>query len=237
MFDASSSIHDGSDGVSSVASSASWSDPALRSRIDDFLFSADRWADPVALARLCQSRPGQGVPGAAPDFEKLSAVQKRRLIAAHLPPKDIPLVELTRDWRTRLALLSAADWMKLGFAVSVLPFCGHVQRSMDGNFRRAVREAFGPTVWTELDSHPQASVELQFLLGPGAWKTTPAVAAGGVRCAIEQACDWPQPIRERVCLKLDPSVMEAPVSVRGLNPYWLEIACKITLQDHPWLWS
>jgi len=31
--------------------------------------------------------------------------------------------------------------------------------------------------------------------------------------------------------------METPVSVRGLTPNWLEIACKITLQDHLWLWS
>jgi len=215
----------------------SWSDPALRARVDEFVFSVERWVDPKALAKYCQSKSGHTGPDLAVDFAQLSVVHQRRLISAYLPPKDIPLGESTRDWRARLALLSAADWMKLGFAVSVLPFCGHVQRSMDGNFRRALRETFGPAVWAELDSHPQASGELQFLLGPGAWKVPPSVAAGGVRCAIEQACEWPSVVRERVCLKFDPAVLEAPVSVRGLTPYWLEIACKITLQDHPWLWS
>ena len=212
-------------------------DLALRTRVDEFLFSMENWVDPLALARYLETKFGKSAQDFEGDFQKLSTVQKRRLISAYLPPRDIHLVNLTRDWRARLALLPAADWFRLGFAVSVLPFCGHIQRSMDGNFRRAVREAFGLTDWSDLDTHTEAASELQFLLGPGAWKTTLLVAAGGVRCAIEQACDWPIVIRERVCLKLDPAVMETPVSVRGLTPNWLEIACKITLQDHPWLWS
>jgi hypothetical protein len=189
------------------------------------------------LGRFFEAKFGKSAQSFEVDFQKLGAVQKGRLISAYFPARDIDFVDLTRDWRARLALLPASDWLRLGFAVSVLPFCGHIQRSMDGNFRRAVREAFGPTDWSDLDTHTAAPSELQFLLGPGAWKTTLLVAAGGVRCAIEQACDWPIVIRERVCLKLDPDVMETPVSVQGLTPNWLEIACKITLQDHPWLWS
>lgn len=237
MFDPLTTTIDRPELASSPVSVAGLENVALRDRVDDFLFSMERWVDPRALARYCEAKSGTPAQGFEGDFFKLSDVQKRRLISMYFPTKDMHLVNLTRDWRARLALLPASDWMKLGFAVSVLPFCGHVQRSMDGNFRRAVREAFAPTIWSELDVHTSASVDLQFLLGHGAWKTTSAVAAGGVRCAIEQACDWPEVVRKRVCLKLDPVVMEAPVSVRGLTPYWLEIACKITLQDHPWLWS
>ena len=62
------------------------------------------------------------------------------------------------------------------------------------------------------------------------------LAAGGMRSAVTQACGWPDPVRQRFALQFEPEELEAPPSVGGLDMTWLEIACKVSFPDHPWLW-
>jgi hypothetical protein len=206
-------------------------------QVDRFLFGASQWVSPGALRARIEAT--QAVPpNALPlDLQSLSAGQLQRLADRVAPIGDIELRRLTRDWHSRLALLDAQHWMDLGFTLSVLPFCGHVQRSMDGNFRRALRDQFGVDAAGLLDEQAGKGPALKFLLGPGAWKYPQRVAAGGVSAAMAQLCDWGGAVRQRFALQFDPQVLAAPASVEGLDETSLEIACKLTLQDHPWLWS
>lgn len=208
-----------------------WSAELVR-EVDRFLFGAPQWVHADALrARLdWPAEEPWGEPTLAPS-------QLQQLTERAAPVAGIDLLQLTRDWRARLALLDAQRWLELGFTLSVLPFCGHVQRSMDGNFRRALRDQFGVDAAALLDAQAGKGPPLQFKLGPGAWKRPELVAAGGVSAALLQVCDWGEAVRERFTLQFDPQILAAAPSVEGLDETWLEIACKLTLPDHPWLWS
>lgn len=206
-------------------------------QVDRFLFGASQWVSPAALRARVESTHALSQNATPLDLEHLSAAQLQRLADRVAPIGDIELRRLTRDWHSRLALLDAQRWMDLGFTLSVLPFCGQVQRSMDGNFRRALRDQFGADAVALLDEQAGEGLAPKFLLGPGAWKHPQRVAAGGVRAAMTELCDWGGAVRQRFALQFDPHVLAAPPSVEGLDETSLEIACKLTLQDHPWLWS
>lgn len=208
-----------------------WPQDLVR-EVDRFLFGAAQWVQADALSaglKLGQDDPLNSQPMSPPQFQ--------RLTDRVAPVAAIDLQGLTRDWHARLALLDAKRWLDLGFTLSVLPFCGHVQRSMDGNFRRALREQFGGDAAALLDEQAGKGPPLKFMLGAGAWKNPQLVAAGGVSAALSQLCDWGDAVRDRFILQFDPKILAATPSVDGLDKTWLEIACKLTLQDHPWLWS
>ena len=205
--------------------------------LDRFLFGMVPSVNAEALAAWVATVLVPREPQSRLAVEQLGFGQVEQLLARVAPIHGIALTRLTRDWQSRLALLPPSEWFKLGFTLSVLPFCGHAQRSMDGNFRRALRDNLGPEGATVLDQYAGRGRELEFLLGAGAWKNPELVATSGVRAAFEQVCPWGEPIRRRFLLQFSPRVFEGPASVAGLDETWLEIACKISLQDHPWLWS
>jgi hypothetical protein len=208
-----------------------WSGDLLR-EVDRFLFGATQCVHADALRVKLKMAPDQSL-----DPSALLPGQFRRLVERVAPGSAIDLFRLTQNWHSRLALLDAKLWLNLGFTLSVLPFCGHVQRSMDGNFRRALREQFGGDAAALLDEQAGKGPPLQFMLGAGAWKQPQLVAAGGVSAAFSQLCHWDDAVRDRFTLQFDPMILAAPPSVAGLDKTWLEIACKLTLQDHLWLWS
>lgn len=217
--------------------------PEARQRVGRFLFEAPKWVQPAALL----SQPGWaasaavgGVPGVSFSNAQGQVWSERQLqiLADRLAPiKDIEPRGLMGHWSTRLCLLDASEWMRLGFALSVLPFCGQAQRSMDGHFRRALREHLGPEAPELLDALAGQGPPLKFLLGPGAWRQPQQVACGGLRSAWDQLCDWGRPVRTRFSLGFDPQVWRYPASVEGLNEQWLEVACKLIWQEQAWLWS
>lgn len=215
-----------------AAPGGGWSGPALlREPLERFVFASDTWVRPRSLARHLGA-PDPSAWGGAP----ADAAGLRRALARALPPHRLDAGLLGRDLRGRLALLPRADWLRLGLCIAVLPFCGQIQRSMDGHFRRAVRQALDEAALQSLDQQGMLAERPTFLAGAGAWRTPALLAAGGVRSAMEQACGWPDPVRQRFALQFEPEELEAPPSVGGLNMTWLEIACKVLLPDHPWLW-
>jgi hypothetical protein len=208
-------------------------EPLFLEPLDRFFFATEGWVQAAALDRLV----GAGGTASAGPATAGDAAGLRRAVARALPPRRLSPEMLTRDLRGRLALLPRADWLRLGLCLSALPFCGHILRSMDGHFRRAVRQALDEPALESLDRQDVAVGRVEFLLGPGAWRTPERVALGGMRAALEQACLWPDPVRERFLLQFGPDELALPPSVVGLNLHWLEIACKASLADHPWLWS
>ena len=211
--------------------------PELLPQLDRFLFDLVPALDLEALeARVMATVTPTDAPRRI-DFSRLQTPQIQRLLGRVAPIQGIALTRLCRDWQSRLALLPAGEWLKLGFAVSALPFCGHAQRSMDGNFRRALRDQLGPDATVALDACAGPQGQPQFMLAAGAWKSPELVAMAGVRSAFEQACPWGEAIRRRFILQFPASLLETPASVAGLDETWLEIACKLSLQDHLWLWS
>lgn len=204
----------------------------LARALDRFLFGASQWVHEGALrARLHLAHEADAGP------LTLSPVQCQRLTDRIAPSTHIEVHRLAHNWRSRLALLDAQRWLDLGMTLSVLPFCGQAQRSMDGSFRRALRDRFGADAAALLDAQAGKGPALTCLLGPGAWKNPPAVAAAGVSAALLALGDWGSVVLDRFTLQFDPQVLKTAPSVAGLDDTWLEIACKLTLQDHPWLWS
>lgn len=208
--------------------------PALQAPLVRFVFETDRWVRPDTLAARIAGR-GPLAAGALPS--RPDAAVLRRAVAQACPPRCLSLDVLTADLRGRLALMPREQWQRLGLCVAILPASGHILRSMDGHFRRAVRQGLDERVLEALDQHADAADPVRLLLGAGAWRDPARVAAGGIRSLIEQACLWPDPVRERFVLQFEPHELAAPSAVAGLNFFWLEIACKALWPDHPWLWS
>jgi hypothetical protein len=197
-----------------------------------FFFETHTWLKPRALAR--------GMGAVSPALDSLRGTQTawRRALAHSHPPRRLDAMLLAGHLRGRLALLSREEWWRLGLCVCVLPSCGQIQRSLDGHFRRAVRQLLDEVALEGLDLNAgQWHTRPVFLAGPGAWRDPNSLAAGGVRAAMEQACPWPEPVRQRVQLRFEPEELTVPPSVRGLDITWLEIACRALWPQHPWLWS
>lgn len=212
---------------------ASSSLPApLWAPLREFLFDTHTWLKPKALAKALNA--------ASPALDSLPGTPAawRRALAHSQPPRRLDATLLAGPLRGRLALLSREEWWRLGLCVCVLPSCGQIQRSLDGHFRRAVRQLLDDETLEGLDQKAaHADTRPVFLAGPGAWRDPDSLAAGGVRAAMEQACSWPEPIRQRVRLRFEPKELTGPPSVRGLDITWLEIACRALWPQHPWLWS
>jgi len=220
--------------------------PALLEAVDRFLLAPQTWvvpgtlgawadADPTDVGRW--SRPTQPAPLWAPDGEPWTEPALHRVSAKLVPLSSIDLDLLTCDWRHRLALLPREDWLRLGLCLSALPFCGHLQRTMDGHMRRALRQGLDERVIEALDREGAAAGMVRFMAGAGAWKDPQRLACGGVRAAMEQVCRWPDPIRRRTLLRFDLAQLSAPASVSGLDAHWLELSCRLMWPEHPWLWS
>jgi len=203
----------------------------LREPLERFVFAPDTWVRPRSLSRHLGAPSTYAWDGTPPDAAGL-----RRVMACALPPRRLDTGLIGRDLRGRLALMPRADWLRLGLCIAVLPFCGQIQRSMDGHFRRAVRQVLDEAALERLDQQAGLAERPVFRAGAGAWRAPDLLAAGGVRSAVEQACGWPEPVRQRFALQFEPEELEALPSVGGLDMTWLEIACKVLLPDHPWLW-
>lgn len=203
----------------------------LRAQLERFFFDVDQWVSLPALARqLNLSSTIEWAP-------LMTRSVVRRTVAAHFQARRLNPALLTGELRGRLALLSRPDWLHLGLALALLPYGGGIRHSMDGHFRRAVRQAFDDATIDALDQRDTVEERPIFIGGPGAWRNQQVVALGGIRSAVEQACGWPDVVKERFYLQFEPSERSAPPSVDGVNGFWLEVACKTIFPNPHWLWS
>jgi hypothetical protein len=219
---------------------------ALLEAVDRFVLAPEVWAVPQTLATWVRSDTSDldswlrqtTFDHSAPFAEgTLSDKAIQRLMAKASPLSSVDLGLLTCDWRHRLALLSKDEWSQLGLCLSALPFCGHLQRTMDGHLRRALRHGLELRVVDALDKQTAAAEMIDFTAGPGAWKYPQQLAWGGVRAAIEQVCCWPDSVQRRTLMRFDLEQLRAPVCVVGLDAHWLEMSCRLMWPEHPWLWS
>ena len=203
----------------------------LRAPLARFVFDTDQWVMPAALM--------DDIGITRHELWNSLVVGKaiRITVAKHFPPNRLDLSLLTASLPGRLALLPRSDWLRLGLSLSFLPYCGHIRSSMDGHFRRAIREHLDETAVLTLEQHGEVDDRPQFKAGPSAWRHPQIVALGGVRAGLEQVCRWPGAVRQRFELQFDSSERSVAPSVDGLNGYWLELACKIIFPQHHWLWS
>ena len=207
-------------------------DPAARqaflSALDRFVWQPEQW-----LRR-------SDLPAGAPALGQFDTASLRYVVNRHSSPRDLPL----RQWQEggqvgllRLALLRREEWLRLGTVVAMLPMCGRARHSIDGHFRRVVKQCLDEDGLERLD-HDFPSLELpRSRLGPGAWRDTSAVSHGGIRAVLGQVCDWPDSVLNRFRLGFDVGELEQPPAVDGLTSEWMEFACKLSWPDHPWLWS
>ena len=205
----------------------------LHAPLRQFVFETSAWCRPRALAAAL------GLPASAVDAVRAPEAAWRQAIARFVPPGRLDASLLCRDLRGRLALLPREDWMRLGLCLCVLPACGQIQRSVDGHFRRAVQQLLDEEAIQGLDGMGDGLPAMRpvLLAGPGAWRAPERLATGAVRAAMDQACLWTEPVRQRVGLRFEPEELQGPHSVRGIDMTWLEIACKALWPQHPWLWS
>jgi hypothetical protein len=201
-----------------------------------FLLEPESWVSREALLEGLQSRGEQPVWPALPDPQTMPVDVLRHAVGLLVPMRPLDLTALVRDWRSRLALLPRDDWLRLGLAVSALPYSGHIQRSMDGHFRRAVQQALDAEAVRALDGASDAVRSVVFALGAGAWRQPHIVACCGVRAVLDQVCVWPAAVRSRFRLRFTPQESHQPPSVTGLDAHGLEITCQAIFPDHPWLW-
>lgn len=214
--------------------------------VEDYFFSPHHWVHPATLSLWSVAEPLEAGRWSSPtgpaELHNLppgdwNAASIRRMVDHLCPPGAVDLDALRVPWRNRLALLSRQDWMHLGLCLAVLPFCGHLQRSMDGHLRRALRQGLEERVVQALDQEKSASQMLHFLGPAGAWRNPQAVALGGARSAMEQVCRWPDPVRRRSLLRFSTEELRVSPSVSGLDAHWLELSCRLLWPEHPWLWS
>ena len=167
------------------------------------------------------------------------AIQKLNRLS---PVKDIQLKTFETDQVNRLALLSMGEWSQLGLGVALLPFCGRIARSMDGNFRRGIRTVLNETQIEAFDAlavdPALASSRPQFIAPSVIWKNMELVLAGGVRSILEQVCLWPTTISARILWKFSTELSTSvkPI-VTDIQPQHIEVLCKTLLPNHPWLLS
>lgn len=204
---------------------------ALQAPLERFLFDADQWVMPRALLR------DLGCADEA-DFDAAMSRQAIRTIVAQRHQVGRLSVQLLAgDLRWRLALAPRDDWLRLGLCASLLPYCGRIRNSMDGHFRRVVREQFETSAIDLLEEHGGVGDLPVFLAGAGAWRKSETVALGGIRSMLEQACGWPVTLRRRFNLQFEPEELDVSPSVGGLNGYWLEVVCRTMFPESHWLWS
>jgi len=204
---------------------------ALRSPLTRFCFDTDQWVNTAGLMDQLDLKRLHGWES------KLTGDALKRVVGQYAYPARLDLALLTSELSGRLALMPRSDWLRLGVCLSFLPYCGHIRVSMDGHFRRAVREHLDESALLMLEEHGEVEDRPLFTAGAGAWRTPHLVALGGVRSGIEQACRWPDALRQRFLLQFDTAERAVRPSVQGLNGYWLELACKTIFPQHPWLWS
>ncbi|MEK9868145.1 MAG: hypothetical protein VW831_00355 [Gammaproteobacteria bacterium] len=204
---------------------------SLEAPLARFIFDTDQWVMPAALMSDI------GITQHEPWSSLVVGNVIRTTVARHFPPNRLDLALLTSGLAGRLALLPRAEWLRLGLTLSFLPYCGHIRNSMDGHFRRVIRENLDESSLLTLEQHGEVEERPQFKAGPGAWRHPQIVALGGVRAGLEQVCRWPGVVRQRFELQFDSNERSVEQSVHGLNGYWMELACKIIFPQHHWLWS
>jgi len=204
---------------------------ALQQALLRFCFDTDQWVNTAALLKQLNLNRLHG-------WELgMSGDALKKFVGKHSNPARLDLALLTSELSGRLALMPRSDWLRLGICLSFLPYCGHIRVSMDGHFRRAVREHLDESALIMLEQHGEVEDRPVFIGGAGAWRNPHLVALGGVRAGLEQACRWPDVLRQRFLLQFDMSELAVKPTVQGLNGYWLELACKTIFPQHPWLWS
>jgi hypothetical protein len=200
---------------------------AFLQALDRFVWQPEQWVR------------RSGLPDGAPALGQLDAVGVRSLVGRSSRPRDLPWGQWQGpDARPlRLALLSREDWLRLGLVVAMLPMCGRARPSIDGHFRRVVKQCLDENGLERLDHDLPAGPLPVSLLGPGAWRDSGALSLGGISAALGQVCHWPEAVLARFRLGFDAGELEQSPAVDGLTSDWMEFACKLSWPDHPWLWS
>jgi hypothetical protein len=204
---------------------------ALRQALMRFCFDTDQWVNTAALLEQLNLKRLHDRDLA------ITGHALKKVVGKHSHPARLDLALLTSELSGRLALMPRSDWLRLGICLSFLPYCGHIRVSIDGHFRRAVREHLDESALLMLEQHGEVQDRPVFTAGVGAWRTPHLVALGGVRAGIEQACRWPDALMQRFLLQFETAERAVGPGVQGLNGYWLELACKTIFPRHPWLWS
>lgn len=208
---------------------------SLLERVGHFLFQAHQWVNPQAFIHQYTAHTGVLDEKYRSMCAQIPPSQWPDLIAKIAPIKAIDSHRICQDWRSRLVLLPESDWLNLGLMVSVLPLRKNVHDSMDGHFRRVLRQHFSLDSLT-LITESEVPESFQTLSPAGSWRNPDQMSAAGVRAVWDHVQDWDAPVRTRCALRFDPWVLDTPSSVTNLTSDILEVACKITFQDHPWLW-
>jgi hypothetical protein len=199
--------------------------PALMDALNRFVWYPETWLRQTGLAEI------------EPALNAMDVPTIRRHVSRISKTCDLPLAGWTSAQgpaALRLALLSREEWIRLGMVVAMLPMCGRARDSIDGNFRRTVKQWLDQDGLEILD-HDFPSTPLRSQLGPGAWRNPDAVALSGISALLNQACHWPEAVMARFSLGFEPGELIKPPAVLGLNSEWMEFACKISWPDHPWL--
>jgi hypothetical protein len=157
------------------------------------------------------------------------------------PVAQVPVQAFADKLSLKLALLNPAEWQLLGVGVALLPSIGRIARSMDGNFRRAIRTVLQESQIEGLDALAKnealTGVSFVFQAPSTVWKNMSLVQAAGVQAILQEVCEWPSEVSERALWKLPVSEQATSPIVTGLTIESIEALCKILLPNHPWLLS
>ena len=189
----------------------------LNTRITHYLFAPSRWANAKKLVATMQQKP-----------EQITQVNDAflDLVGKSLKPELTP--PFFETFANRLVLLTIEEWQKLAICVALLPYSGKIARSMDGYFRRAVRDLADPEMVSQVDSLTLESKPV-FV---GNWADVSTLTHGVIN-AVMDACDWPEPVKEYTLLRFEDSLPAA--NIEQLTISQIEVACKISLPNLSWL--
>jgi hypothetical protein len=203
----------------------------LNEAIWRFLFEPESWADPNALEALVWSDDQEILKRLG---LKPTPRQWRQLINQSHRLSDIDLDLFAQRPAHRLLLLDLKSLRRLSLAACLLPFFGKVCRSMDGNFRRTSRLLFSEAELQRFDAQSSMAQTVRFSLPASQWREPERLIQSGMASLFE-AIDASPVLHARAQLKFPPRYLDADNALSGLNAEHLELLCKVSLPDHPWL--
>lgn len=208
-------------------------------RLYGFLFDPAAGVQLDAVRALFSGSEQALLDKTASNDKQLRQLAAQKINAAGI--KEIDLKSFEHSIGNKLALLSMDEWRLLGLGAALLPSVGRISRSMDGNFRRAIRTVLKEADIEALDAlatdESLMSSKPNFLAPSMVWKNMDVVQAGGMKAILEQICSWPPAISDRTMWKFAATEKQVGPIVTGLQPQHIEVLCKTLLPNHPWLLS